>query len=367
MITPSDDYPLHQTAEPFAYAGTDRNFYDRFFFNGYSADGAVFFACALGVYPQLNIMDASFCLSLDGKQYNLRASREMTGDRLDLSLGPIRLVIEKPLHRTRLIVAENEYGLSADLVATARHAAIEEPRFTQRQGARVQMDVTRLTQNIDWQGTLCLNGQDITVEGCRGTRDRSWGLRPIGSPDAQPTVPPRPQQFFWLWTPCNFDTGCFFFHSNDYADGSAWNRHIQFDDFAAKSRTAIADVEFDASYHQGTRRVKQLCVKAGALSARLTPRAPVFYMTGLGYLNPTWGHGMHHGALEVGFDVLDLDEAEIRLKAGAIEHIHIQALADVEVSGAGSLQKGVGVIEQLLIGPHAPSGFEDVFDKVLGE
>ena len=66
MLTPADDYPLHQTPEPMAYAGSDRNFYDRFFFNGYSADGAVFFAAALGVYPQLNIMDASFALFMRG-------------------------------------------------------------------------------------------------------------------------------------------------------------------------------------------------------------------------------------------------------------------------------------------------------------
>ena len=43
MLTPADDYRLHQTPEPMAYAGSDRNFYDRFFFNGYSADGAQFF------------------------------------------------------------------------------------------------------------------------------------------------------------------------------------------------------------------------------------------------------------------------------------------------------------------------------------
>ena len=64
MLTAADDYPLHQTPEPMAFAGSDRNFYDRFFFNGYSADGSVFFAAALGLYPQLNIMDAAFCLSV---------------------------------------------------------------------------------------------------------------------------------------------------------------------------------------------------------------------------------------------------------------------------------------------------------------
>ncbi|MFN3334229.1 MAG: hypothetical protein ACK47M_17100, partial [Caldilinea sp.] len=28
MLTKGDDFPLHQTPEPVAYAGTDRNFYD---------------------------------------------------------------------------------------------------------------------------------------------------------------------------------------------------------------------------------------------------------------------------------------------------------------------------------------------------
>ena len=60
MLTKGDDFPIHQTPEPIAYAGSDRNFYDRYFFNGYSTDGEVFFGAAHGVYPQLNIMDAIF-------------------------------------------------------------------------------------------------------------------------------------------------------------------------------------------------------------------------------------------------------------------------------------------------------------------
>ena len=121
MLTKADDFPLHQTPEPMAFAGTDRNFYDRFFFNGYAPDGSVFFAAALGVYPQLNIMDASFCLSIDGRQYNLRASKEMNGDRLDLAVGPIRVEIADPFARTRLVIEDNEHGLSGVLEAQARH------------------------------------------------------------------------------------------------------------------------------------------------------------------------------------------------------------------------------------------------------
>ncbi len=40
MLTKADDYPIHQTADPIAAVGTsDRNFYDRYFFNGYGRDG----------------------------------------------------------------------------------------------------------------------------------------------------------------------------------------------------------------------------------------------------------------------------------------------------------------------------------------
>jgi len=60
MLTKGDDYPIHQTPEPIAYSGTDRNFYDRYFFNGYQADGSDFFAIAFGVYPHLNVADAHF-------------------------------------------------------------------------------------------------------------------------------------------------------------------------------------------------------------------------------------------------------------------------------------------------------------------
>jgi len=31
MLSKADDYPVHQRAEPIATAGTDRNFYDRYF------------------------------------------------------------------------------------------------------------------------------------------------------------------------------------------------------------------------------------------------------------------------------------------------------------------------------------------------
>lgn len=365
MLTPADDYPLHQTPEPMAFAGSDRNFYDRFFFNGYSADGKVFFAVALGVYPQLNIMDASFALSYGGKQYNLRTSKEMMGDRLNLTLGPLTLEIVRPLEETRILVRDNDSGLKADITAVARHAPIEEPRFTRRQGTRLMMDLTRATQNIEWQGSLEVDGAKLTVDGCRGTRDRSWGIRQVGAAEAQAPVPPAPSQFYWLWTPVNFEEAAFFCHTNDDGEGEAWNRKAVFEDFKAGTRLEMGKLNFATNYRPGTRRVQDLKVEAEGLSARFTPLSKMFYMQGLGYIHPEFGHGTHHGASHVSHDVMVLDEAEAALGAGKMENLHVQTLAQVSLQHGGKTHVGLGVIEQLFIGPHAPSGFQDLFDGIL--
>ena len=47
MLTKGDDYPIHQRSTPIAEVGTSRNFYDRYFFNGYTKDGDIFFGAAL--------------------------------------------------------------------------------------------------------------------------------------------------------------------------------------------------------------------------------------------------------------------------------------------------------------------------------
>ncbi len=54
MITPFDDYPIHQTSLPLAIPATsDRNFYDRFWLNGFVGDGSLYFGAAMGFYPYM--------------------------------------------------------------------------------------------------------------------------------------------------------------------------------------------------------------------------------------------------------------------------------------------------------------------------
>ena len=63
------------------------------------------------------------------------------------------------MKRLRVSVTENEHGILADLVFTARAKAVEEPRFTFRQGPRTIMDYTRLTQNGSYEGFIDRQGR----------------------------------------------------------------------------------------------------------------------------------------------------------------------------------------------------------------
>lgn len=363
MLTLGDDYPLHQTPEPMAVSGDNRNFYDRYFFNGYSPDGSLFFAAALGVYPQLNIMDAAFCVSIGGKQHNLRASKRMASERLDLKVGPIRLEIVEPLQTLRLIVSDNDSPLKAEIRFEARHHPIEEPRFTRRDGPRMLMDYTRLTQNGGWSGAISVDGEDFALDpgSHRGTRDRSWGIRPVGAPESQPPPMGSLPQFWWLWTPLNFDDHACFFHSNDDGDGLPWNRRGVVDAIGSGARE-FEPPEIALAYHPGTRRIQNVHVNTGNGSLSITPRtgdaARTFYMSGLGYMHPEWGHGMDHGDLETTYDVIDLGN----VPDPDMLYLHIQALSDAVLTTNAGEHHGMGIVEQLFIGPHHSSGLHGVLD-----
>ena len=108
MLTKADDYPIHQLPTPVSEVGTERNFYDRYFFNGYSSDGEVFFATALCLYPNLNIMDGSFVLVVDGVQHIFRYSRILNQERLDTKVGSLEIKILEPLKTLQVLVEDKE-------------------------------------------------------------------------------------------------------------------------------------------------------------------------------------------------------------------------------------------------------------------
>ena len=75
MLSRLDDYPVHQTPEPVAQpASSDRNVYDRYWFNGYAEDGEFYFAVGMGLYPNRRILDCGFSIVRGGEQHHLSES-----------------------------------------------------------------------------------------------------------------------------------------------------------------------------------------------------------------------------------------------------------------------------------------------------
>ncbi|MBF2754053.1 MAG: hypothetical protein ISN29_02170 [Gammaproteobacteria bacterium AqS3] len=360
MITKADDFPIHQTPNPIAHPESERNFYDRYFFSGYSLGEGRMFNCAMGVYPNQQVADAAFSIVHEGRQHNLRSSRALVNlERLDTRVGPIAVEVAEPLHTLVLHVDDGESGVRAELVFTRRCAPQEEPRHGNRIGNVLAMDATRMTQNGTWSGWYEIDGTRIEVDGWMGTRDRSWGIRSVG---AQP--PPLPvsgaPQFHWLWTPTNFPTGSVFFHCNSYADGSTWNRGARW--VGADDAIQTLTPNFRTELIPGTRHpsVLHLDVRSpqGHVAAlSYTPKLR-FYMSGLGYLHPEWGHGSWHGEAARTYDIYDpsnIDDTNIAF-------FHTQGLCEVEMSGHWGEHQGVGLLEHLIIGPHEPSGLTGLDD-----
>lgn len=364
MLTAGDEYPIHQTPEPIAYAGSDRNFYDRYFFNGYSEDGAIFFAVALGVYPHLNIIDGAFSVLKDGKQKSVFVSRPLQHERMNTQVGPLRVEVLEPLKSIRLSLDLNE-GLGFDGTFTGRSSPIEEPRFCYRQGSRMLIDCTRMTQNGRWAGKLNVDGIETDIESntWRGTRDRSWGVRPIGAADLQTITPVRLPQFYWIWTPINFRDRSVFFHVNDDATGNSWNTRsvISVDGDSAEE---MASCESTVTYVPESRRAKS--VRLSLMNRRQQESVVVlepfstFLMKGIGYGHPKYKHGTYHGEEGTTYSETYIPEQEEWNNA---ENLHIQALSKATlIDSDGHQYEGIGVTEQLFIGPHEPSRWKGVLD-----
>jgi len=300
MLIPFDDYPVHQTALPLAHVGGGhQDFYDRFWFNGYTED--YYFAVALGIYPNRGIIDAAFGAVAEGWQRSVFASGRLPLDPTRTQVGPISIEITEPLRVNQVRVDAADLGITADLTFRARTAAFSEPRQTLMQGTRPVMDVTRLAQMGQWTGTIGLPGTSFTLDPATvyGTKDRSWGIRPVGQP--APAAPSRtvPQVFF-LWAPLNFaDEGRHFMTFED-ASGKAWAKTAAVLPVIGTDTPVygpgseaehIEDARHRVRWAPGLRRSQgaTLTLSRGgrAETVQLEPLL-TFRMRGAGYSHPTW-------------------------------------------------------------------------------
>jgi hypothetical protein len=369
MLTRYDDFPLHQTPEPIAHPVTsDRNFYDRYWFNGFTKDGSLFFAAAMGLYPHRRVLDASFSVIEGGRQLSVHASRRAPQERGDTRVGPVAVEVVEPLRTLRLRVAANAAAIACDLEFRARTAAIEEPRTTLRADTQVVMDSTRLTQFGCWSGWLEIEGRrfEVAPASTLGVRDRSWGVRPVGEREAG--APGAPPQIFWLWAPIHFDDVCTHLGVFEDEAGRPWHAGgaiapayapgSAFPEAADPGAQRAARVAHRIEWEPGTRRARraelEIAPHEGPSAAITLEPLLTFHMLGLGYVHPEWGHGMWKGEQAEGAEAWKLSE----VAPLDPRYIHVQQLCRAR----WGRREGLGVLEQMVFGPHRPSGFTSLLD-----
>ncbi|QCB51191.1 hypothetical protein E5720_21395 [Rhodococcus sp. PAMC28707] len=381
-LSPLDDYPVHQIAEPIRHVGTsDRNFYDRYYFNchaGVDRADPLFLIIGLGQYPNLGVCDGFAVLRRGDDHLVFRASRALGEDRMDLSVGPLRIEIIEGLHRLRVVLEPSLEApdLSFDLEFESDVPANLEARHFHRQLERVTFDTQRFVQTGTWAGTLTLDGEAIPVtpDTWRGNRDRSWGVRPVGEAEppgrkADPVIAAE-QNFFWIYSIMQFED----FTIVTVIQEDRYGRRIVEDStrvFADRTRERewLGRPDHELTFVPGTREVETGTLyfrRPGSpgksdhvLTVTCEPVLPHYLGVGTGYgLEQDWRHGMWQGELVVqGF----------REKVSEIEpwkkmFSPVDNLARFTIIEDGVSLTGAGLFEVAVIGPHEQYGFTGVGD-----
>ena len=359
MPVPLDEYPIHQLPLSMAQvATTDRNVYDRCYLNAHDRTGGTFLITGLGVYPNLGVIDAYATVRRGERQWAVRFSEALTDDRLEQRVGPYRVEVLEPLRRLRVVCDGDAHGIGFDLTWTGSFPAVQEQPHQIRFGARAIVDAARFAQVGTWQGVLRVAGEELVVDDWVGTRDRSWGIRPVGEaePAGRPATEPT-AGFWWLYVPLRFERFAVVVIAQERPDGfRTLNDAVRVWPDGRVEQLGWPQVQID--YRSGTRHPERASLRCtlrdgSPLQIDVSTLSSIALSVGAGYSgDPDWGHGQWRG---VGFaegTVYDLGDPAVagRTPYSVIDHA-AQATCDGET--------GWGLFEHASMGRHDPSGFAD--------
>ena len=367
-LSPMDDYPIHQIAEPIRRVATsDRNFYDRYYFNCYpSPDPDLFLIVGLGQYPNLGVQDGFAVLRRGDDHLVVRASAALGTDRTDTRVGPLRVEVLEGLRRLRVVLDDNEHGLAFDLTFTGSVPATLEPRHFRRQLERITFDTTRFVQTGSWEGILTVDGTSTAVNGWLGNRDRSWGVRPVG--EAEP--PGRRAvdgiaNFFWIYSVMQFDEfAVSVIVQEDERGRRIVEEAVRIWPDAATEPEWLGRPEHELRFAPGTRDVVGASLSFHRPTGEVTTvdatlLIPNYIGIGTGYgLEQDWRHGMWQGDLVVQGLRRQVSEIDPALRM----FCPVDNLASFELHDDGEKFTGTGLFEVAAIGPHDKYGFTGFTD-----
>lgn len=363
MLSPMDDYPIHQIPEPVRFVGTsDRNFYDRYYFNAYSPANEVFLVAGMGQYPNLGTTDAFVAVRRHEVQHVVRASRELGLDRMDTSVGPFSVEVIEGLRVLRLRCEASDRDIEMELTWEGAVPAFLEPRHFYRNHARIVSNTMRLAQTGAWSGTLRIGAErfDVTPGEWQGTRDRSWGVRAVGEAEPRGIRDALPAPgFFWLYAPVQFEEfSILTIMQEDRAGRRILEEAVRlWPAETGREPEFLGRPDHEIEFVPGTRtparaQLSFTGAKGGVLRMSAEPLLPVYVALGCGYGNDDeWRHGMYQGKEVVQSRSYDLTDPSVQRRTRGVTDY--AARFEIENGPVGT-----GLFEFTVLGPYAPYGFD---------
>ena len=327
----------------------------------------------IGYYPNLGVKDAFLLVSRRGGgrysasgdvQTAVHLSDAIDADRLNQHVNGYRVEVVEPLRTLRIVMDETE-GIACDLTWEGLFDVVQEQRHVMRSGTRVTLDAQRFAQLGCWSGQLVIDGLQIDVDPATwiGSRDRSWGIRPVGEaePAGRPADPPF-EGMWWLYVPMAFD---------DFAIVII----IQEDPSGFRSLNDCTRIWRDGRveqlgwprvkihYRSGTRIPTGATIDATDVTGtpvrfEVESKLPVPIHVGGGYGGDSdWLHGTWKGPKFTERRTYDMTEPAIIARSGfgVIDHVGKARCYD----DSSVVHEGWGLFEHGALGRHDPSGFAD--------
>ena len=299
-----DDFPVHQAPEFIRHPATsDRNFYDRYYFNMHPCAADWYAIFGFGQYPNLGVVDAFIDVRKGPRQHIVRASKPLA-DRADLSVGPVpdrgARAPRAPPVRRRADRAPGRHGRDLGGPHPGHRRA---PPVHPRQGTG---DLRHPAPGPDrdrgrgpWWSGARRSPSPRTAAGATGTGpggSARWASpSPTGIREGEMVLPG-----MWNYFPMQFDDHAIFVHlPRDRRRASArWSRPSGCGPTPTGPSTSWAE-RAPAPLEPGTRVIDRLGAsrspRPGSRS-RAPSILPNFVSVGTGYgIDADWRHGMYHG------------------------------------------------------------------------
>jgi hypothetical protein len=388
MLTPYDEYPVHQSPYPVSYVpATDTGWDNGYYFGVFSAEADVFVYTGLRFSPNTNMIGGYAGIAHAGRQYTARFSRILRPD-YRMGIGPFEYRVLEPFRDIAMTLAATAgIELSFDLHWLGVAPPFEEEHHLAVTRGRRTTDQTRYSQPGVASGVIRFGDETFEVDPATwsAARDHSWGLyaqrAPIAADPAllPPAEPSTTRRAFRFWSTFSTAEYSGFLHLHESETGETGTMNDPFGTpFEGRIHagwdhtTELADVKHDITFRPGTRIMDSATLTAHDTLGQVwtldfTTVSQPWTAFPVGYNRGTWRDGgtlhTYHGSIG---PVIEADELDIstqpfrhRLHDGTKLIVWgCEYLASVRVTDpTGHVARGAAQVEIFIDGRYDPYGF----------